>query len=63
MTQGLLKIALGDDAMVKEITSLVKKHLVEDGFSEDESQLASFSIIGPSIGEFMRNSAKRALII
>jgi preprotein translocase subunit SecF len=41
----------------------LKQTLQSDGHITDESSLSSLSIIGPSIGDFMRRSAKRAIIV
>lgn len=62
-TKWLLKIALDDDKVIKELTESLKQTLQSDGHITDESSLSSLSIIGPSIGDFMRRSAKRAIIV
>lgn len=62
-TNGLLKITMPNDDSVKALTQALKQNLVEDGIIGDESELSSFSIIGPSIGDYMRSSAKWAIIV
>lgn len=58
----LLQISVEDDSQVSELTELVQEVLTETDAIATRDDILELSIIGPSIGEYIKRSAKSALI-
>ena len=59
----LLQIAVADDSEVTELTNLVQSTLEEAGSISSRDDILELSIIGPSIGDYIKRTAKQAMII
>jgi len=59
----LLRTAVVDDAAALELTEALKTAFVEKSLIGGESDIVSLSLIGPSIGAYMKKSARDALIV
>ena len=58
----LLQMDVGDDEQVAEVTELVQQVLLDTKTISDKDQILEMSIIGPSIGDYIRKTAKNAII-
>jgi len=58
----LLQIDLGDDEQVTTVTQLVEQVLLDTKTITTKDQILEMSIIGPSIGDYIRKTAKNAII-
>lgn len=58
----LLQMDLGDDEKVSEVTELVQQTLLNTKTIETKDQILEMSIIGPSIWDYIRKTAKTAII-
>jgi len=59
----LIKTRLGTDDEVAVLTNVLQTTLVSKGVVASEDGIKSLSIIGPSIGDYMKKSARDALIV
>lgn len=57
----LVQMQLNDDAQVQKVTELLTNVLIEQKVVSSADQILEQSIIGPSIGEYMKKSAISAL--
>lgn len=58
----LLQIDVGNDEQVSEVTELVQQILLNTHTISSKDQILEMSIIGPSIGDYIRKAAKNAII-
>ena len=58
----LVQMTLADDTQVQSVTNLIKETLVEQKIIASADEILEQSIIGPSIGEYMKKSAISAVI-
>lgn len=59
----LIKTRLGTDDEVAVLTNVLQTTLVSKDVVSSEEGIRSLSIIGPSIGDYMKKSARDALIV
>lgn len=58
----LVQMELADDAQVQKVTTLLKETLVTNKIISSADNVLEQSIIGPSIGDYMKKSAVNAII-
>lgn len=58
----VVQMKLADDAQVQQVTALLTKTLIEQQVIGAESGVLEQSVIGPSIGEYMKSSAIKAVV-
>ena len=58
----LLQMDVGNDEQVAEVTELVQQVLFDTKTIETKDQILEMSIIGPSIGDYIRKTAKNAIV-
>lgn len=59
----LLQIQLNEDEQVDEVTELVQDTLLATNTIKNKEEILELSIIWPSIGEYIKKSAKSAIIV
>ena len=62
ITDILLKTTVSDDQKVNKLTSLVKSWLLENYLNWNNDKILQLSVVWPSFGDYIKNSAKWAII-
>ncbi len=55
-------MAVSDAKQVTDITDLIEKTLIDTKVIESKDDILQFSVIGPSVGDYIQKTAKAALI-